>query len=116
MIRTERKSVAPYTLTGQVLPLSGLVKALSRYANGPFANATMYVDILGVVSNRLMIQSFASCLTPYDSSSGSCAESYGPSKNAGILLRFTVPARDISDIANVAFSAGSSQHGNARRA
>jgi hypothetical protein len=54
----------------------------------------------------------------------SCSSSAGtlvlgsrtPSKMAGMLLRLTVSAREIIDMANVAFKRGSSQQGKARLA
>jgi hypothetical protein len=42
--------------------------------------------------------------------------SYSFSDDTGMLLKFTVSAREIKVIANVALSSGSSQQGNARLA
>lgn len=76
----------------------------------------------GVVSNRVVFH-FSPVAKPENSFTRSAcpvgafvSDAMISSEMAGILLRLTVSARDTSVTANVAFSRGSSQQGNARRA
>ena len=74
----------------------------------------------GVVPNRVIFHSAGSVkdatLRESQESLPAISGVQTSSESAGILLRLTRSLRDIKAIANVAFKAGSSQHGNARRA